>query len=465
LYFCKKEPFIGLYFCNFDYLCRKIVAVAYIKRHIDKYLEEWKTSSIRKPLLLRGARQVGKSSSVREFGKSFDYFLEINFERKNSDVAKGVFERSSNPKQICSELSVIYGTPIVAGKTLLFIDEIQSCIAAISALRFFYEDYPELHIIAAGSLLEFALENVPSFGVGRIRSMFMYPLSFDEYLRAMGHDALAGALCQATPENPLSEPLHKTCLKHLIPFVTIGGMPKVIATYAENGSLLDCQQVIDDVLITYQDDFSKYKEKVPALRLREVFASVAKQIGYKFVYSHASQNANHLQIKEAVELLTMAGLVYPVIHTAANGIPLGAEINIKHQKLLLFDTGILQRFLRLDLGAILLGETLEQINKGSIAELFVGLEQLKSAPATNPAQLYFWRREARNSQAEVDYVVQSGTEIVPIEVKSGTKGAMQSMHIFMGEKKLQRGVRCSLENFGKLPNIDIYPLYAAGQIK
>ncbi|MDR0812033.1 MAG: ATP-binding protein, partial [Paludibacter sp.] len=302
----------------------------------------------------------------------------------------------------------------------MFLDEIQSCPDAISSLRYFYEEMPDLHVIAAGSLLEFALENISSFGVGRIRSMFMFPLSYDEYLRAMNHNTLADALQKAAPDKPLSESLHKTCLTHLITLILIGGMPKVVATYAAGGTLLDCQQILDDVLITYQDDFSKYKAKVPALRLREVFESITKQVGSKFIYSHASQNANHLQIKEAVELLNMAGLVYSVTHTAANGIPLGAEMNTKHQKFLLFDTGILQRFLKLDLGAILLGDTLEQINKGYIAELFAGLELLKAAPATVPTQLYFWQRETRTSQAEVDYIIQSGTEIVPIEIKSGT---------------------------------------------
>ena len=160
----------------------------------------------------------------------------------------------------------------------------------------------------------------------------------------------------------------------------------------------------------------------------------------------------------------MAGLIYPITHTSANGLPLGAEVNLKIRKYLLFDTGILQRFLKLDLDNILLGQSLAQINKGAIAELFVGLEILKATPCNQAAELFYWQREQRGSQAEIDYIVQHNTNIVPIEVKSGTKGSMQSMALFMTEKKSTYGIRCSLENFGSIPNIHIYPLYAASMI-
>ena len=223
--------------------------------------------------------------------------------------------------------------------------------------------------------------------------------------------------------------------------------------------------MLDDIKQTYYDDFAKYKKRAPVSRLRAAFSSIIEQTGNKFVYSAVSQVDNHEQIKQSIELLTMAGIVYPVTHSAANGIPLAAQANPKFRKFLIFDTGIMQRFLHLDISQILLGDTLEQINKGAIAELFVGLELIKSAPIGSPHQLYYWQRESRGSQAEVDYVIQSGASVLPIEVKSGTKGAMQSLRIFMEEKNIQTGVRCSLENFGVLPDIRIYPLYAAGQIK
>jgi predicted AAA+ superfamily ATPase len=437
----------------------------YLSRSIDGDLLQWKDAVKRKPLLLRGARQVGKSSTVRELGGQFDFFVEVNFERDDLKYnIKTVFEKGFDPKRICDELSVIYGTPIVPGRTLLFLDEIQSCIPAISSLRYFYEEYSQLHVIAAGSLLEFALQELPSFGVGRIRSIFMYPFSFDEYLRAMDLLLLADALQKASPEKPLSDAVHHKCVQEMIRFILIGGMPEVVATNAAGGSLLECQQVLDDLMLTLYDDFSKYRERVPSSRLREIFASVIHQTGGKFTWSHASQAANRLQIKEGAELLELAGIIYPVTHTSANGLPLAAEINAKHRKFLSLDTGIYQRFLRLDLGQLLNAESLQQINKGALAELFVGLELLKSSPSNNPVQLYYWQREIPGSSAEVDYVVQSGADIVPVEVKAGTKGSMQSMFQFLSEKNYVYGVRCSMENFGAFKNIRIYPLYAASKI-
>ena len=437
----------------------------YLRRNIDSDLLQWKGADNRKPVLLRGARQVGKSSAVKELGKHFDFFVEVNFEKDDLKYnVKTVFERGLDPKRICDELSLIYGTPIVPGRTLLFLDEIQICIPAISSLRYFYEDYPELHVIAAGSLLEFALQEIPSFGVGRIRSLFMYPFSFDEYLQATGSEMLADALQKASPENPFSLSVHQIYLNHLIRFILIGGMPEVVATHVSGGSLLECQQVLDDLMLSLYDDFSKYKERVPSSRLREIFSSVIHQTSGKFTYAQASQHANRLQIKESVDLLELAGIIYPVTHTSANGLPLAAEINTKYRKYLPLDTGIYQRFLRLDLGQLLTEESLEQVNKGALAELFVGLEILKSAPSTYPTQLYYWQREKPGSSAEIDYVVQCNTDIVPIEVKSGTKGSMQSMFQFLSEKKYGYGIRCSMENFAIYQNVKVYPLYAVSRI-
>jgi predicted AAA+ superfamily ATPase len=436
----------------------------YISRHIDGRLMEWKNAAPRKPLLLRGARQVGKSSSVKELGKRFDYFLEINFEKKENQDAKKIFERSSSPKRITDELFGMFGIPVKPGQTLLFLDEIQACIPAISSLRYFYEEMPELHVVAAGSLLEFTLQEIPSYGVGRIRSLFMYPLSFDEYLRATGMAAMAEAVRNASPAQPLSEALHHQCLSHLVRFIVLGGLPEVVATFSVGGSLQDCQQVLDDLMLTYSDDFAKYKAKMPTSRLREVFLSVMEQSGSKFVYSQVSQAAKHESIKEAVALLTMAGLIYPVAHTSAAGIPLAAELNHKFCKYIAFDTGVMQRFLGLDISHILLGDSLSQINKGSIAEIFAGLEMLKAAPCNQPVQLYYWQREKRGSQAEVDYMLQAGSDIIPVEVKAGTRGAMQSLHLFMKEKNSRKGIRTSLENFGCFGNIEVYPLYAISNI-
>jgi predicted AAA+ superfamily ATPase len=436
----------------------------YIKRHIDNILAEWKNSDRRKPLLLRGARQVGKSSSVRELGKQFEYFLEVNFEFKEHQKAKKNFEQSSSPKKIADTLFAMFGTPVEAGKTLLFLDEIQSCTDAISALRYFYEEMPDLHVIAAGSLLEFALEELPSFGVGRITSRFMYPLSFSEYLDAVKMRRMAEAIGEATPDNPLSDAVHHTALKHFVNFLTIGGMPEVVAAYAQGGTLRECMQIIDDLILTYNDDFTKYRTKIPPELLRRTLKTLAEQTGSKFNYSGISREERHETLKKCVELLVLAGLAYPQNLSSGNGIPLGAEVNPKFCKFLLLDTGIMLRILGEDISDILLGETLEQINKGNVAELFVGLELVKNAQTTFASELYYWQRTENRSQAQIDFLIQKGNKIIPIEVKSGTGGKMQSLHLFMREKQSEYGIRTSLENFAEYDKIRVLPLYAVGNV-
>jgi predicted AAA+ superfamily ATPase len=430
----------------------------YLRRNIDQVLLNWSKELSRKPLLLRGARQVGKSSAVRELSKYFDNFLEVNFEEQKQ--VHSLFSGDLSPKELCENLSVFYNTQIVPGKTLLFLDEIQSCIPAISSLRFFYEKYPELHVIAAGSLLEFALSELPSFGVGRVRSLFVYPFSFDEFLSASGEEMLIKAKQGVSAKQPLNEVIHYKLLDYLKKFLVIGGMPEVVAKYIEEGKLLECQNILDDLIISFKADFTKYKKIVPFSRISEVFESVAQQAGGKFVFTGAATMSNYKQIKEALDLLIMAGLVIPVTHSSANGIPLGAESNSKKRKMLIFDTGVFQRLMGLNISDILFEKRFEMVNKGSIAEQYVGLELLKSSSSFQQQNLFYWQREKLNSNAEVDYLIQKQDKIIPIEVKSGKQGSMQSLFLFLKEKKSDYGIRFSLENFSVYDNIMVYPLYA-----
>ena len=433
----------------------------YLYRKIDDQLLAWSQENKRKPLLVRGARQVGKSSSIRNLAHHFDYFVEVNFDQQKEVCT--LFERGASPQEICENLSLIYNTPIIPGKTLLFFDEIQVCIAAISSLRYFYEKYPELHLVAAGSLLEFALEELPSFGVGRVRSIFVYPFSFEEFLIANKETMLWQAIQKANPQKALLEPIHKKALLLLKKFLILGGMPEVVASYVEGKSMLDCLRVMDDLIISYKDDFSKYKKRVPETRITEVFDSVVQNAGKPFVYSGAA-NANYKQIKEALDLLIKAGLVIPVTHSAANGIPIGAEINPKKRKMLLLDTGLFQRMLGLDMSEIFLSDDFEVVNKGAIAEIYAGLELQKATSCYHKDDLYFWKREERGSNAEVDYLIQKNEDIVPIEIKSGKKGSMQSLHLFLKEKHSPYGIRSSSENFCAYENIRVIPLYAIGNV-
>ncbi len=434
----------------------------YIERKIDKALIDWKNQPSRKPLLVRGARQVGKSSTVRNLGKAFEFFIEVDF-ISNKSIHK-LFEGDINPISIYEELSLIFNTPIIPNKTLIFFDEIQSCIPAITSLRYFYEKTPDIHLIAAGSLLEFALKELPSFGVGRIRSIYLYPFSFSEFLTAFNERSLVHLIDKFIADKPFSEPVHNKLKQYLIRYITIGGMPEVVASYVNGVSLLDCQGILEELTNSLYDDFSKYKSKVPSTRLKEVFSSVIMQTGSKFVISQIDTQANRLQLKESLELLDQAGIIFPVVHSSSNGIPLGAQTNDKFRKYLIFDTGIFQRFLNLDLSELFLNTEISLVNKGVIAELYAGLELIKNQPDNQAPVLYYWQREKKGSQAEVDYVIELGDRIVPIEVKSGIKGKMQSLRIFMEEKKSKSGVRTSLENFARMENINIIPLYAIGAI-
>lgn len=430
----------------------------YLERTIDKELVIWSATAQRKPLLLRGARQVGKSSVVKNLAKQFEFFVEINFDE--NPRYRSVFKDGFDPIEICEQLSILKNTPIIAGKTLLFFDEIQACIPAIASLRYFYEKMPALHLIAAGSLIEFVLADIPSFGVGRVRSMFLYPFSFEEFLLANNEKMLFQALNKAKPSHTLPDSIHQKLKTYLKKFLLVGGMPEAVRAYILNRSMLEVQRILDDLVLSIEADFAKYKNQVATAHIKEVFKAVVHQIGNKFTYTYPNATLNNLQIKEGLHLLQMAGLIHAVTHSASNGIPIGAEINVKKRKYLIFDMGIFQRILGLDIAHLLIEDDFNAINKGNIAELFVGLELLKNVDCYQKNDLFYWHREAKSSNAEVDYVVQQQDAIIPIEVKAGQKGAMQSMYLFLEEKKANIGVRFSLENFSEIEKIKIYPVYA-----
>ena len=435
----------------------------YLFRKIDGELLAWSQDPDHKILMLHGARQVGKSSSVRHLGKNFKYFLEVNFDEDKE--ACGFFENGSlSPQPICELLAIKYGIPIIPGKTLLFFDEIQSCIPAISSLRYFYEKMPDLHVVVAGSLLEFALEEIPSFGVGRITSMFMYPFSFNEFLNALGENFLTDAIGNADHKNPLHEVIHNKSVELLKRFFVVGGMPEAVLKYVKTKDLLQVQTVLSSLLVSLKKDFAKYRKRVPLTCLDEVFNSVVQQSEGKFVYEKAATQTSNLIVKQALDMLIKAGLVYSLTHTAANGIPLGAEVNPKFQRMFLFDTGLFQRVLGLDMAQIFVTNDFKTVNRGAIAELFVGLELIKNSSCFNPSSLYYWQREKSQGSAQIDFLVQRNEKIIPLEVKAGTQGAMQSLRWFMKEKNIETGVRISLENFAYYENITVYPMYAVSNL-
>ena len=451
----------------------------YYKRLIDRSLAEWAAKDSHKPLLLRGARQVGKSTAVRHLGEQFANYVEINFERQPN--YKQLFATDLDVKRIVSQMQALCGQRIKEGETLLFLDEIQQCTEAIMSLRFFKEDLPGLHVVAAGSLLEFALDQLPTFGVGRIHSMFMHPMTFDEFLWANGEDLLMQERDRATPQSPLNEQLHQKLVSLLRIYMLTGGMPEVVAKWVETHDFIQCQEIQDDIIVSYEDDFPKYRKRIDPMALRLTMRNIAVQAAQKFVYANAT-GCDVRDVRNAVEMLILAGIVIPVTHSDANGLPLGAEANRSYRKLLIIDTGLMLRLLNMSLGdvseitsQILTATAADLVNKGSMAELLAGLELQRVQPSNMRNELYYWQRQAKNSLAEIDYILPYRQSVLPIEVKAGVRGGMKSLWLFMREKQLSRAVRCSLENFGEFTYIDvadndaprnvtICPLYAVSQM-
>ncbi|MFA6175549.1 MAG: ATP-binding protein [Phycisphaerae bacterium] len=432
-----------------------------MKRHIDQYLLNWKQISGRKVLLVRGARQVGKTYSIRTLAKRFRYKLEVNFEE--DPAIKSFFEGSLSPQHICEKLSAYFNVPIVEGETLLFFDEIQACPNALKSLRFFYEKMPDLHVVAAGSLLELAIGEIPSFGVGRISSLFMYPMTFGEFLIVTESQALSEIL-NSSYDKPIDAAFHQRLMEKFRVYSIIGGMPSIVESYRVHRDMRKCQNLIDELVINFQDDFAKYREQSDLPVLQEVFSSIVQQTGRKFKYSNISTENKTYHYKRALDLLVKAGLAHKVYHTSARGVPLGAQVDDKKFKVLLWDIGVYQRLLGLNLSEFLVQDDCELINKGSFAELFVGLEFIGNSSPLTREQLYYWHREARSSNAELDYVIQKDTEIIPVEVKSGIRGKLQSMNIFIEERNLKKGICFSPNNFYQSASISYMPIYMAGQI-
>jgi len=432
-----------------------------VKRLIEHELTEWMLSDRRKVLLMRGARQVGKTWSIRNLGRSFELFLEFNFE-EDHDLSS-FFNGRLDPHFICERLSAYTGKPIVPGKTLVFFDEIQACPNALRALRFFYEKMPELHVVAAGSLLEFALEEISSFGVGRIEYRHMYPLSIREFAIASGHEDALNLVCREQAHG--GDALHGQLVDLTRVYMMIGGFPQVVQHYLNKRDLLGCMLLLDDLLITLRSDFAKYRKRAPTSRLNSVFQSIAVQAGGKFVYSRVANDLRAEQIRNVVELLILAGLVYRIPHSSAQGVPLGAQANHQKFKMIPCDVGLYQRLSGLRLSDEVAKDDKSVINSGPAAELLAGTELLASSPSRTRPELFYWHRESRNSNAEVDYVIQEGSDIVPVEVKAGTRGTMRSLRMFLeSHQSSPYGIRTSLEPFSRYGDNRVIPLYALGSM-
>lgn len=405
-----------------------------------EYLKTWKGKSNCKPLVIRGARQVGKSYLVRSFARQCGYELfEINFEQDH-DIADCFL--SNRPDQILSLLELKHNQKIVPGKTLLFLDEIQAAPQVFSSLRYFYEQAAGIHVAAAGSLLEFVLENHTfSMPVGRIEYLHLGPMTFKEFLRGINRQNLADLLETASLVHPVPDVLHKELMRLFRLYLFIGGMPESIRVYADSGSLLDVDAVKHGILQTYQDDFNKYGQRVDSVRIRKVFMRLPFLVGNKLKYVHLDVAGKSADLRKTLHLLALAKVYYPVFHSSANGIPLGAQYNEKFQKPLFLDVGLLMSACGMTLGDIETQQDAALVNSGALCEQFVGQHLLYRNPMFMTPELFYWCREKRQAASEIDYIISSGTIAIPVEVKSGKTGALRSLHVFVNEKKLKFGLR------------------------
>lgn len=383
---------------------------------------------------------------------------------------------------IAQKIAIYINVPIEEGKTLLFLDEIQECPEAIMALRFFKEDYPGLHVIAAGSLLEFTLQELPTYGVGRIHTLFMYPMTFDEFLNANNENGLISMKRQADSQHPLDAAFHEKLIEYFRIYLLVGGMPEAVLAWIKTHNFNQCNHIQEDIILTYEDDFSKYKKRVSPDLLRTTLHGICHQPGEKITFKQISADYRSSQIREAVRLLTLAGLVIPVIATSGNGIPLDAEANEKNMKILLLDSGLLLSVLQLEgnlaqhlVDLIMTGSPQDLVNKGGLVEMVAGLELLRNKPCVQRQKMFYWEKSG-NSIAEIDYLDTFHLKVTPIEIKSGTQGGMKSLWQFMREKRLTEAIRCSFENFGEFTytdpqadnaerHITIIPLYALENLR
>lgn len=393
-----------------------------MRRIVEQQILDWKESSRRKPLIVRGARQVGKTWLVENFlAKGFDNLAKIDLEeRKDMHVH---FSGNLDPKGILEVLEITTGK-IVPGKTLLFLDEIQACPRAIMALRYFYEKMPELHVVAAGSLLEFAFDEI-SFPVGRVQYLHVRPMTFYEYLLALGKEPMAELALK--PQDTVSDASQQMVLVELKKYFLVGGMPECVKVYRDSGSLLDAFAVQSEILDSFRDDFSKYKPHTDTTCLNAVFANGARAVGDQIKYTRLNEGHTGPTNRKAFELLCKARIFHKVPACNPSGLPLAASVNEKKMKACFLDIGLMQRLCEVDIEEALIQENLLAIYRGRLAEQFVAQEML----AWQETGLFYWARDAKSSSAEVDYLTVRDGNIYPVEVKSGVGGRLKSLHLML----------------------------------
>lgn len=413
-----------------------------MERQVAGELERWLEDRSRRPIILRGARQVGKTWLVRDLAaRATRDLVELNFERDPG--ARRYFARS-DPRHILEELSLARGRDVEPRTALLFLDEIQAAGDLLARLRWFHEELPELPVIAAGSLLDFTLaEHSFSMPVGRVRFVHLEPMDFSEYLAAHGETRLLRTLRSWRPGSDLGHAAHERATEWLHRYAMVGGFPAVVAADVEGKGPRSCREIQFDLLVSFRADFAKYAGRMDRLILDSVLSAAARSLGGKFVYARVGEGVKQHQAKRALELLSMASLCHLVPHSSANGVPLGAEISERSRKAVLVDVGLLHALAGTPAGgAYPRWESLPPSFRGQVADQLAAQQlRIVALHSGGSPALYYWHREG-GRPGEVDYLLQINNGILPVELKSGSAGSMKSLHQFMFEKRLPLALRC-----------------------
>ncbi len=427
-------------------------------RYLMRDLIQWKENPRRMPLIIRGPRQVGKSYLIDAFGtKHFNQLITINFEL--SPHLNDCFN-NLEPSKIINQIELALGITINnAPNTLLFLDEIQECPQAILALRYFKEKMPDLPVIAAGSLLEFALDKAEfRMPVGRVQYLYLRPLSFEEYLIARGFSQLVTFLHTVTLADTVPTVIHQRLMTLLREYIIVGGMPSAVAEFSLTERFQACQSLQEWLLLTFRDDFGKYASLSQHRYLKKLFERAPTLVGETFNFSKIDPNLRARELKPALECLIMSGLIHLIYHTSGSGIPLVSTRNDQRYKLHFIDVGLLTKSSQLP-PSILLQENFFALNRGATMEQLVGQELLAYTPAENLGSLYYWSRDKKGSSAEVDYLVAVDDKVIPVEVKAGSTGRLKSIQVFLQENKYPLGVKISLDPLAIKNNILCLPAY------
>ena len=428
-------------------------------RAAQRQIEQWTASPRRKPLVVRGARQVGKTWLVEHVAAAaFESIVKIDLEQRRD--LHGLFGDNLDPHAIVRHLEVESRRRIIPGRTLLFIDEIQACPRAIVALGYFNEQLPELHVIAAGSLLEFALGEI-SVPVGRVQYLHLHPMTFGEYLRGIGNDVAAETA--ALHPSTVDPGIQRQLLAELKTYFFVGGMPESVQAYRDTRSLVEVFKVQAQIVSSSRDDFAKYTPRVDRGCIDSVLVSVARQVGEQIKYTRLDSGHSGPTNRRGFDLLCKARLIHKIAAANPSGLPFGPTAGGKRFKAALLDIGLMQHLCHLPVELEMREADLLSIYSGKLAEQFVAQELI----ASHAAELFYWSREARGSSAEVDFLVAQAGRVVPIEVKSGAGGSLRSLHLLLATyPSCAEGVVLSSGTFAHRPEqrLTFMPLYYAGSL-